>query len=234
MAERHINKDCFTSCNLLSIVSMQYFGGLPFLKKGHHWCWLFDKRSHDRWQAGDHAGASLVKYLQGWRVCLFVLTAIWLHCSDESKTGLFGSFQQHFWRLNFFLVANNPAHSTPFAVCDRFGILLDKSGFNPWACALTNPDRPRRTRAWVHGRYGSVGTGGSWGSFLRCRVLSRCRLLCPGARSDSLGSKDFRIETLDSDQMLTGYFGVLFSFVRQIWGRFCRLLCGFTMYRQTW
>ena len=87
----------------------------------------------------------LYKYLQGWRVCLFVPTAIWLRCSDESKTGLFGSFQQHLWRLNFLLVANNPAHSTPFAVFDRFGILLDKSGFNPWACALmdlTDPDGP--------------------------------------------------------------------------------------------
>lgn len=149
----------------------------------------------------------LYKYLQGWRECLFVPTAIWLHCSDESKTGLFGSFQQHLWRLNFLLVANNPAHSTPFAVCDRFGILLDKSGFNPWACALMDPDRPRRTRVWVHGSYGSVGMGGSWVSFLRCRVLSRCWLLCPGARSDSLGAKDFRIETLDSDQMLTGNLG---------------------------
>lgn len=33
MAERHINKDCFTSCNLLPIVSMQYLRWLPFLKK---------------------------------------------------------------------------------------------------------------------------------------------------------------------------------------------------------
>ena len=101
-------------------------------------------------------------------------------------------------RTTFFWVANSPPHSTPFAVCDRFGILLDKSGFNLWACVLTDPDRPLWIWVWVHGSYGPVGMGCSWVSFLRCRVLSWCRLLCPGARSDSPGANDFCVETLDS------------------------------------
>ena len=28
------------------------------VNEGHHWCWLFDQRSHDRWQARDNAGWS--------------------------------------------------------------------------------------------------------------------------------------------------------------------------------